>query len=125
MKVKNNYQDCLTNIACSIRKYFGLAYHHQTNSYLDQLLEKKRPNNVVMILFDGMGSRILERSLDKDSFFLKSKVKDITTVFPATTTAATTSVKTGLNPVEHGWLGWNTYIEPIDKTITLFKNSEK
>ena len=125
MQVKNNYQDCLTNVACSIRKYFNLAYHHDTNSFLDQLLEERKPSHVVMILFDGMGSRILERSLDKDSFFLKKKVKDITTVFPATTTAATTSVRTGLNPVEHGWLGWNTYIQPIDKTITLFLNSEK
>ena len=125
MQVKNNYQDCLTNIACSIRKYFGLTSPHQTNSFLDQLLEERKPSNVVMILFDGMGSRILERSLDKNSFFLKQRVKDITTVFPATTTAATTSIRTGLNPVEHGWLGWDTYIEPIDKTITLFLNSEK
>ena len=46
-------------------------------------------------------------------------------VFPATTTAATTSIRTGLNPVEHGWLGWNMYIKPIDKVITLFKNVEK
>ena len=72
MQVKNNYQDCLTNVACSIRKYFNLAYHHDTNSFLDQLLEKRKPSHVVMILFDGMGSRILERSLDKDSFFLNT-----------------------------------------------------
>ena len=52
-------------------------------------------------------------------------MKEITTVFPATTTAATTSIATGLNPVEHGWLGWNMYIEPIDETITLFRNCEK
>lgn len=56
---------------------------------------------------------------------MKNKIKDITTVFPATTTAATISIRTGLNPIEHGWLGWNMYIAPIDETITLFKNSEK
>jgi len=28
MKVKNNYNECLTNLACSIRKYFGLDYKH-------------------------------------------------------------------------------------------------
>lgn len=48
----------------------------------------------------------------------------LNTVFPATTTAATTSMRTGLNPCEHGWLGWNTYIKPIDKLITLFGNCE-
>ena len=83
------------------------------------------PKNVVVILLDGMGSRIINRVLEKDSFFIKNRFKEITTVFPATTTAATTSIKTGLNPVEHGWLGWNTYIAPIDKTITLFLKSEK
>lgn len=125
MNIKNNYNECITNVACSIRKYFELEYHHQTNSYIDKILEEYNPTNVVLILFDGMGSRILDKTLSKEDFFIKNKVKEITTVFPATTTAATTSIRTGLNPVEHGWLGWNTYIEPIDKTITLFLNSEK
>lgn len=112
MIVKNNYKECLTNLACSIRKYFDLDYEHNTLDYIDKLLAEKQPKNVVVILFDGMGSRILERTLDKNAFLIKNKVKDITTVFPATTTAATTSIRTGLNPVEHGWLGWNTYIAP-------------
>ncbi len=125
MNVKNNYNECLTNLACSIRKYFGLEYHHGTLPYIDKILEEKHPNNVIIMLFDGMGSKILDRTLEKDSFFIKNKYKEISTVFPATTTAATTSIRTGLNPIEHGWLGWNTYIKPIDKTITLFLNCEK
>ncbi len=125
MKIKNNYNECLTNLACSIRKYFGLEYHHKTLDYIDKMLEKKQPSNVIIMLFDGMGSRILDRTLDKNQFLIKNKYKEITTVFPATTTAATTSIRTGLNPIEHGWLGWNTYIKPIDKTITLFLNCEK
>lgn len=125
MKVKNNYNECLTNLACSIRKYFGLPYNHNTLTYIDNILEQSTPNNVVIILFDGMGSRILDRNLEEGSFFRKHKVKEITSVFPATTTAATISIRTGLNPIEHGWLGWNVYIEPIDKTITLFKDTLK
>ena len=125
MQVKNNYKECITNLACSIRKYFDLSYTHNTLEYIDTLLEEKKPNNVVVILFDGMGSRILDRNLDKDSFFRRHKLKEITTIFPATTTAATVSIRTGLNPVEHGWLGWNMYIAPIDKTITLFKDTLK
>lgn len=124
MKVKNDYNNCLTNLACSIRKYFGLEYHHQTLSKIDELL-KDNPKNVILILFDGMGSRILDRTLDPNSFFMQNKIDDITSVFPATTTAATTSVRTGLNPCEHGWLGWNMYIHEIDKVITLFLNVEK
>lgn len=125
MLVKNNYEECLTNLACSIRKYFELEYRHNTLNYIDEILEKKLPKNIVVILFDGMGSRILDRTLEPDSFFIRKKYKEITTVFPATTTAATTSIRTGLNPIEHGWLGWNTYIAPINKTITLFLNREK
>lgn len=125
MQVKNNYNECLTNLACSIRKYFNLDYHHNTLAYIDKILVDKKPNNVVIILFDGMGSRILDRHLSKDSFFIRHRAKEITTIFPATTTAATLSIRTGLNPVEHGWLGWNVYIEPIDSTITLFKNTLK
>jgi predicted AlkP superfamily pyrophosphatase or phosphodiesterase len=125
MEVKNNYQETLTNLACSIRKYFGLTYQHQTLKYVDKLLEDKKPNNVIVILYDGMGSKIIKKILDKNDFFIKNQYKEITTVFPATTTAATTSIRTGLNPVEHGWLGWNTYIKPIDKIITMFLNTEK
>ena len=63
MLVKNNYNECLTNLACSIRKYFELDYKHNTLDYIDKLLEEKQPKNVVVILFDGMGSRILDRTL--------------------------------------------------------------
>jgi predicted AlkP superfamily pyrophosphatase or phosphodiesterase len=125
MKVKNNYNECLTNLACSIRKYFGLEYKHNTLSYIDEILEKKQPRNVILFLFDGMGSNILDRNLDEDAFFIKNRYKKITTVFPATTTAATTAIRTGLNPCEHGWIGWNVYLEPINKIITLYMNREK
>lgn len=125
MEVKNNYNECLTNLACSIRKYFGLDYKHNTLEYIDSLLTENKPENVVLMLFDGMGANIIDRILDKNSFFIKNKYKNITTVFPATTTAATISVRTGLNPCEHGWIGWNVYLKPIDKIITLFKNKEK
>ena len=125
MIVRNNYNECITNFACSIRKYFELDYKHNTLDYIDKLLEDKQPKNVVVILFDGMGSRILDRTLDKDDLFIRNRYKEITTVFPATTTAATNSIMTGLNPVEHGYLGWYSYIEPLDKVVTLFTGINK
>lgn len=125
MIVKNNYSECLTNLACSIRKYFGLDYKHNTLCYIDSLLEEYKPKNVVTILCDGMGSNILDRTLSNESFFIRNRLKSITTVFPATTVAATTSMMTGLNPVESGMLGWDMYFKDIDKTITTFFGSEK
>lgn len=125
MIVKNNYNECLTNLACSIAKYFGASYKHNTISYIDKLLEEKNPKNVVTILLDGMGTSILNKHLPKDSFFMKHKLKDITTVFPATTVAATTSMRTGLNPCETGMLGWTMYFDDCDKTIVTFAKTEK
>lgn len=54
MQVRNNYNECLTNLACSIRKYFDLPYNHNTLEYVDKLLNEKKPKNVVTILCDGM-----------------------------------------------------------------------
>ena len=125
MKVKNNYNECLTNLACSIRKYFGLDYKHSTLDYIDKIIDEYKPKNIVTILCDGMGSNIMDRMLDKDSFLVRNRLKAITTVFPATTVAATTSMLTGLNPVETGMLGWDMYYKDIDKTITVFLNSQK
>ena len=68
MLVKNNYNDCLTNLACSIQKYFGIKPKHNTMPYIDELLQEKKPQNVILMLFDGMGSRILDRTLGKDTF---------------------------------------------------------
>ena len=125
MEVRNNYHECLTNLACSIRKYFNLEYKHNTLDYIDKILDEYQPKNVVTILCDGMGSNIIDRVLEKDSFLIKNRLKAITTVFPATTVAATTSIMTGLNPVETGMLGWDMYFKDIDKVITTFVGSEK
>lgn len=125
MKVKNNYEECLTNLACSIRKYFDLEYQHNTLAYIDQILAERKPKNVVTILFDGIGSNILDNVLSKDSFFIQHRLKPITSVFPATTVAATTSMLTGLNPVETGMLGWNIYWKEIDKNVSAFNCTEK
>ena len=122
---KINYDECLTNVACSILKYFDCTYYHKTLDILDKILSEKKPKNVVLILFDGLGSRLLDKILDKDSFLLKHRIAEITSVFPSTTTASTFSVQTGLNPCEHGWLGWSNYIKPIDTIIQLFWDVEK
>ena len=125
MEIKNNYHECITNLACSIRKYFNLDYKHNTLDYIDKLLEERKPKNVVTILCDGMGYNILNRTLNEDDFLRKNLFKRITTVFPATTVAATTSITTGLNPVETGMLGWDMYFKDIDKVITTFLGYEK
>ncbi|MBQ4253492.1 MAG: alkaline phosphatase family protein [Erysipelotrichaceae bacterium] len=125
MKVRNDYRHCLTNMSNSIRKYFSLKTYHNSLPVLDDILERRKPKNVVMFLLDGMGNNILNRVMDPDCFLNTHRRDVLTSVFPATTTAATTSIITGNTPAEHGWLGWNTYIPKIGKTITMFREFEK
>lgn len=125
MRVKNNYNQTLTNIGASVQKYFGLPQKHSGLPLMDKLLATHNPQNAVITLLDGLGSRILERALPESAFLRQNLKQALTTVFPATTAAATSSIRTGLNPVEHGWIGWTAYIQPIDKIITLFLNTEK
>ena len=116
-----DYNRCQVNIANSILKYYGAKTSHSSLKELDKYLNKDY-KNVVLILYDGFGSKLIENNLGKDSFLCKNKVDDLTAVFPATTTAATTSIISGLTPIEHCWLGWNIYVKSLDKTVTMFKN---
>ncbi len=72
-----------------------------------------------------MGSNILSRNLNENSFLKSHKIEDIKAVFPPTTTASTTTLPLGLNPCEHGWLGWDLYSKEINETVTLFLNTKK
>ena len=120
-----NYDNCITNLACSIQKYFNLKPKHKTLPTLDKVLEETKPKNVLVLLFDGMGTNLLKRKLGEENFLMQHLVGELTSVCPSTTTAATTSMTSGLNPVEHGWLGWNLYIKPVDQVITMFRNQIK
>ena len=124
-KPKIDYNDCLTNLACSIEKYFDIPQNHKSLPYIDDLLNEKKPENVILLLCDGLGSRIMDKVLDKNSFLIKKRKKEFFCVYPPTTATCLNSIKTGLNPSEHGWLGWTSYVKPINKIITLYKNAEK
>ena len=120
-----NYNKCLTNVANSILKYYDLKTYHSTLKELDDILEEKRYKNIILMLYDGMGSNILKRNLSSNSFLNKNKLMNIDAVFPATTTASTTSVLSGKNPNEHGLLGLDLYFKEFDKTISIFPNTIK
>lgn len=119
-----NYNESITNLSNSILKHFNIETYHNTIEELDKILDKDY-KNVIVVLCDGMGSILLDEMLDKDSFLIKNRIKTITSVYPPTTTAATTSMLSGLNPNEHGWLGWDLYFKKEDKTITMFLNTLK
>lgn len=124
-KPKIDYNNCLTNLACSIEKYFDIKPLHKTMPYIDKLFYQKKPEHVILLLIDGLGSKMMRKILDKNSFLLKNMKKEIFSVFPSSTASCLNTIKTGLNPSEHGWLGWSTYVPPIEKIINLYIDMEK
>lgn len=118
-----NYGDSLVSLACSVLKRFGAPQKHSTLKDFDNLLAKGY-KNVVVMLFDGMGTAILEKHKLVAPFLIEHNIRPISSVFPPTTTAATTSIETGLTPCEHGWLGWALYFKEVDKNVCLFTNTE-
>jgi len=120
-----DYSNSLVNLTCSVQKHFGIAPKHNTLPAVDALLQQYNHRNVVFMLFDGMGANLLGRIMGDDCFFSRHKVGEMSSVLPSTTTAATTTVISGLTPYEHGWVGWDVYFKEVDKIVTLYPNTVK
>lgn len=119
-----DYKNCIANLSNSILTRFGLEKVGDSLPLADEYL-KKEYKNIVILLLDGMGTHILEKNLQKESFFRSHFVESYSTVFPPTTVAATTSIDSGLQPIEHAWLGWDCYYPQVGKNVTVFLNTEQ
>lgn len=119
-----DYHHGLVNVANSILKRFGVSTNHESLGELDYRLSGNY-RNVVLFLFDGLGYNILKDNKSLCPFLYKHLVTSISSTFPSTTMAARTTVESGLNPVEHGWLGWDMYFKEFDDVITLTTNVYK
>lgn len=119
-----DYDDCIAGIPNSVLKSMGLEPGRRTLELLDRHLEGRSYENVVVILLDGMGKNIMDANLSKDGFFASHLAGTFSSTFPPTTVAATTSIQSGMEPCEHGWLGWDCYYPQIDKNVTVFLNKE-
>ena len=123
MKTGIDYNRSLVSLAASIQKHFGVRPSHSTLEEADFLLAKGY-ENVVLMLFDGMGTAILDKHVEQ-SPFLRSHIRgSISSVFPTTTVAATTSIESALTPLEHAWLGWTLWFDEIGKNVCVFPNTE-
>ncbi len=120
-----DYKKTSLTISNSILKYFGIKPFHETLSELDKILDKGQYKNVVLLVMDGLGSFNLKDNLSATSFLRKNKMFDLSTVFPPTTAAATTSLLTGLTPSEHNYIGWDMYFKDSNEIISVFLNKTK
>ncbi len=118
-----DYKNCYVNMIASVAKAFHVETGHNTLDAVDKILKRKTKNIVVMLL-DGMSKAVLERNLPEDCFLRKNVLTDITAVFPTTTTAGTMSYKTGLTPIEHGWMSLFLYLKDVGCSVNLYLNTD-
>lgn len=117
-----DYNNSIVNLACSIQNHYGIKPKHPTIPQVDEILSRNY-RHVVVILLDGFGLNIMNKHLYQMDFLNRHVLMEYSSVFPPTTTASTTSMLTGLTPIEHGWLGWDLYFEKEDKSVTCFTNT--
>lgn len=117
-----DYDNSILSLANSILKYFGVEHTHKTLTKLDSILDNGY-KNVVLMVFDAMGSKNIETVLPKESFLREHMIDEISSVYPPTTVAATTTIESGLAPVEHSWLGWTLHFKEVNDNVTVFRNT--
>lgn len=114
-----DYTHSIVNLASSLLKAYGAKSVHNSLPVLDQALQESHKNRVFLIL-DGMGHEFLQSRLEAGGLFRRNEVDVLTSVYPCTTTAATTSMLSGLTPYEHGWLGWSPWFREYGRIIDVF-----
>lgn len=117
-----DYDNCCVNMISSVAKSFGVSTGHLSLPLLDKILQNKT-KNIVVILLDGMSDDIIKHNLPESSFIRKNRIAQLTSVFPTTTTAGTMSFKTGLTPLEHGWLSLFLYFKEVGEAVNLYLNT--
>ncbi len=115
------YDESIMTYVSSIRNYFGLSSSYPVNKRFSELLKEKHPQKLFFFLVDGMGANLIKRKLPEDSFLRRNMTYETSTVFPPTTTAATTAILTGKSPNETSWIGWMQYVREIDDIIVPFR----
>lgn len=113
----------ILNISASFTKFFGKESEYKSLGVLDEKLAKGK-KNVVFLILDGCGINPININLSEGAFLRKHIIKTVTSVFPSTTTNATTTYRTALPPIKHGWFGWSVYFEELGKAIDIYLNKD-
>ena len=113
------------SITSSVFGYFGVkGLSYPKLPEIEEKLNTLKPRKIVLLVADGMGENLMNRHLPESSFLRRHDAGTVSAVFPSTTTAATTSLWTGLSPLEHGWLGWSLYFKECAQQIDTFTGAE-
>lgn len=118
-----DYKNSILAVISSMLKYYGADNGYDSLPRLDVALQKKY-KNVVLMVFDAMGCAVLDKNLSGNSFLQKSRVGEITSVFPPTTAAAMTVFYSSVPPIVNGWLSSMCYFKEHDRVVLLYRNQD-
>ena len=118
-----DYNRSILSVSSSILNKFNIKSDYPSLKEIDKYL-KKDYRNIVFIILDCMGMKILEKNLKKNSILRKNLKTSVSTVFPSTTVAATTAFHSGMSPLESGWIGWMPYFQEYNNIIETFTSKE-
>src|SRR5690554_270114 len=121
-KVIPDFNNSLINLVATIKDYYHLENKFKILNPLSKLI--KNSKHLVLIILDGLGKLILENNLKSDSFLRRNLNSYITSIFPPTTAAVTTMLRSGKLPGETGWVGWQQYFKEENRNIVLFRNRD-
>ncbi len=121
--IRPDFTRSVLNVSATLAEFLGCPNTKPTLPVLKRELEKGY-RNVVFLIADGLGMHPIEKNLPKTSFLQKNLAMELTSVFPSTTTCATTSMLTNLYPMEHGWFGWSLYFEELGRAVELFPETD-
>lgn len=114
-----NYKKNIINVSATFKKMLGQNTPVSTLSVLEEYL-KKDYKNVVFIILDGFGINPIKINLDKNNILRKNIKQTLTSVFPSTTTNATTTLMSGEYPFTHGWFGWSIYFDELNRAVDIY-----
>ncbi|AWR98812.1 alkaline phosphatase family protein [Metallosphaera hakonensis] len=104
-----NYNNSLYSLGCGVASWLGVKTQCRSKFDLSG-------NKLVLLLLDGFGWNIMERSLGE----VKEATK-IHGIFPSTTSTTLTTIFTARTPAEHGVLGYNTYVKNLGSIINTLR----
>ena len=118
---------CLSNLPASICHWLGMpefggrAFSPEVFSYL-----KQRYQRVILILVDGLPYSLFRRAQQTAPWVgwsNESWLLPLTSVCPSTTTAALTTLWTGVPPVQHGVLGYEMWLKEYGLIANMISHS--
>lgn len=118
-----NYQNSILNVTCSLLKHYHARTEYSTLPELDQVLCRNY-SHIVLMLLDGLGISCLKEHLKESDGLRRYLQKEITSVFPPTTVAATNAVLSGKPPLVTGYVGWVQYFRKEDSNTVVFRNTD-